>query len=347
MAKTLRIGLIGAGGIAQPHMAAWQKCPDTKVVAITDISKKARQTTAESFDVPPDNLFEDYKQMLKKVELDAVDICTPNAVHKPPAIAAFRAGCHVLVEKPVATSARECEQMIEAGQEADRLLMVAQVMRYGRDAQIMKSWVDAGLVGDIYWARATYLRARGVPAWGSFIDNELSGGGPCYDIGVHVLDLCLYLMGFPQPVTVSAGTYLELANKPSLMRHSPKKYTVPEDFAVALIRFANGATVSLEASWALNISSPNYTNLVAAGTKGGIQSNPLTLVQEQHGMLTTTTPQITPWDEIELFEEEIAAFARAIRTGGPSPVPGEQALITQRILDGVYKSGQKGKEVKV
>jgi len=149
MAKTLRVGLIGAGGIAQVHMAAWQKCPDTKVVALTDISKKARQTTAETFGVPPDNLFEDYKQMLKQVELDAVDICTPNAVHKPPAIAAFRAGCHVLVEKPVAISARECEQMIEAGQQADRLLMVAQIMRYGRDAQIMKSWVDAGLIGDI------------------------------------------------------------------------------------------------------------------------------------------------------------------------------------------------------
>ena len=116
---------------------------------------------------------------------------------------------------------------------------------------------------------------------------------------------------------------------------------------MAFIRFANGATISLEASWALNVCSPHYTNLLAAGTKGGIQRNPLTLVQEQGGMLTTTTPQITPWDEIEPFEEEIAAFAQAIRTGGPSPVPGEQALITQRILDGVYKSGQKGKEVKV
>lgn len=345
MAKMLRIGLIGAGGIAQTHMAAWQNCPDAEVVAICDVKKAPRVNTANRFGISQDNLFAGYKKMLEQVELDAVDICTPNAVHKPPTIAAFKAGCHVLVEKPVAISARQCEQMIEAGHKADRLLMVAQVMRFYPETMAMKRWVDEGLLGDIYWAKAMYLRPRGTPPWGAFIDKEMSGGGPCYDLGVHPLDLCLYLMGFPEPVAVSAGTYLEISDKPSLMHHDPKKYTVPEDFAVALIRLANGATISLEVSWALNIPQ-HFDNCILVGDKGGMQQNPLTLVQEHSGMLINSTPQINPWEGIKPFEEEIRRFVQAIRSGGPSPVPGEQALITQRILDGVYKSGEKGKEVK-
>ncbi len=346
MAQTLRVGLIGAGGIAQSHMAAWQKCPGAEVVAICDIKKAPRVNTANRFGVSPDNLFAGYRKMLEQVELDAVDICTPNAVHRAPALAAFQAGCHVLVEKPVAISARQCEQMIEAGYDANRLLMVAQVMRFQPTSFAMKRWVDEGLIGDIYWAKAMYLRPRGTPKWGSFIDEKMSGGGPCYDIGVHVLDLCLYLMGFPEPVTVSAGTYLEISNRPSLMGHDPSKYTVPEDFAVALIRLATGATISLEVSWALNIPQ-HLGNCILVGDKGGMQQNPPTLVQERSGMLINSTPQVNPWADVNGFEEEIRRFVQAIRNGEPSPVPGEQALITQRILDGVYKSGQKGKEVKV
>ena len=347
MPKELRVGLIGAGGIAQTHMKAWQKRDDAAVVAICDIRKQARESTGQKYGVPAEMLYEDYKQMLSDVELDAVDICTPNAVHMPPTLAAFKAGCHVLVEKPVAISARQCERMINAGHEAGKLLMVAQVMRFSLDSLAMRRWVDEGLLGDIYWARASLLRPRGTPAWGSFIDMEQSGGGPIYDIGVHVLDLCLHLMGFPEPVSVSASTYLGISDKPSLMAHDPKKYTVPEDFAVALIRFANGATISLEASWALNIPAPTH-NCLLAGDKGGMQNNPLTLVQEQSGMLMNITPEVNPYRSgPQNFDMEIGLFVEAIRTGGPSPVPGEEALITQRILDAVYKSGQRGKEAKV
>lgn len=346
MSKKLRIGLIGVGGIAQVHMNAWQKCDDAEVVAICDIHKRARETTGQKYDVPREMLYEDYKQMLRGVELDAVDICTPNAMHMPPSLAAFKAGCHVLVEKPVATSARQCQRMIQAGHEADRLLMVGQVMRFAPPSLTMKRWVDEGLIGDIYWARASYLRDRGTPASGSFIDMKQSGGGPIYDVGVHVLDLCLHLMGFPVPVSVSAGTYVGISNKPSLMAHNPKKYTVPEDFAVALVRFANGATLSLEAGWALNIPGPS-PNCLLVGDKGGMQSNPLTLIQEHSGMLMNSTPQVNPYSEVQGFEMEIGLFVEAIRKGGPSPVPGEQALTTQRILDAVYKSGRQDKEVKV
>ena len=348
MTKKLRVALIGAGGIAQAHMGGWEENENAEVVAICDIKRKAREDTAKRWDVAKNTLFDDYEKMLEKVELDVVDICTPNACHKLLGTAGFEAGCHVLVEKPVAISADECREMIEAGKEADRLLMVAQVMRFSVEAQTLRTWVDAGLVGDIYWGQCSCLRARGVPSWGEFIDAQASGGGPCYDLGVHVLDLALYLMDFPEPVSVSAATYLEIADKPSLMKHDPAKYTVPEDMAAGFIRFANGASISLQTSWALNVTeAATGHNVILCGDKAGLQYSPPTLIHEENGMLLNSTPQV-PLDVPEDgFVAEIAAFVEAIRRDKPSPVPGEQALITQRILDGIYASGQAGEEVKV
>lgn len=346
MAKPLRVGMIGVGAIAQAHLTAWQKNPDTEIVAVSDLSAAAVKKNLETWGVDPANGFTDYRKMLDSVQLDIVDVCTPNSAHAAPSIAALQAGCHVIVEKPVAVSARQVEQMIEAGKQAKKLLMVAQVMRFGREGQICKSWVDQGLAGELYWGRAEYLRRRGVPAWGAFINKEASAGGPCYDIGVHVLDMALHLMGFPKPATVSAGTYLKIAKRPSLMKHDPKKYTVPEDFAVALVRFEDGRTLSLGASWALNLRE-ELNQVMVCGTQGAVYLWPPTLVTESHGILSNSTAEVSAFDGADGFYNECAAFAAAIRSGGPSPVPGEQALITQRILDAVYKSGEKQREVKV
>ncbi len=347
MAKKLRVGIVGVGGIAQGcHIPGWQNVEDAEIVAAADIRKQALAAGGELAGIPKDRLYTDYNKMLREVEMDIVDVCTPNCVHKAPTMAAFKRGCHVIVEKPITTSVANAKQMIAAGKQARKLLMVAQSMRFGEDALIMKRWVDEGLVGDIYWGRASYLRPRGVPAWGTFISKELSAGGPAYDLAVHILDLCMWLMGHPEPVSVSANIYLEISNKPSLMTHNPKKFTVPDELAVGFIRFANGASLTLETSWAINSTQPN-NGVFLAGTKGGIQNNPPTLVREEAGMLTDTTVQVSPDRGIASHHEEIRQFAEAIRKGKPSPVPGEQALITQRILDGIYKSSERGKEVKV
>jgi len=347
MAKKLRVGFVGSGGIAQgAHFPGWQALADCEIVAVADVNPATAKAAAAKAGLPENMAFTDYNDMLSKVELDIVDVCTPNCYHKDPVIAGFKAGCHVICEKPISVSAKDAEQMVAAGHAAKKLFMVAQSMRFTDSSLAMKDWVDAGYLGEVYWARASMLRPRGVPAWGAFIVKEMSAGGPCYDIGVHILDLCLHLMGHPEPVSVSANTWLELADKPSLMKHDPKKYTVPEDFAAGFIRFANGAAISLETSWAIN--APEGTNNVfLAGTKGGMQSNPLTLVREQDGMLVNCTPQINPYARIASHSEEIRRFVAAIKSGGPSPVPGEQALMTQRILDAIYKSGEKGKEIKL
>ncbi len=349
MADKLRVGLIGAGAVSSWHMRGWTELANPDIVAIADVSQPARESTAAEFAVDKNALYEDYREMLDKVELDAVDICVPNAFHRDCTVAAFEAGCHVLVEKPIAISAAQAEEMIAAGHEAGKLLMVAQVMRYRWDGATMVAWADAGSLGEVYWGRLSHHRARGVPDMKSFLDPSLCGGGPVYDLGVHLLDLALRCMGFPEPATVSAATYLALANRPSVMAHDPKDYGNPEEMAGAFIRFKNGASLWLETSWALNVADEwcDDRQMLLCGTEGGLQLFPPTLIREQQQMLVNATPQVQIAVDDNPYKEEIIRFVEAIRRNKPSPVPGEEALITQRILDAIYESGRIGKEVEL
>ncbi|MCD6351045.1 MAG: Gfo/Idh/MocA family oxidoreductase [Armatimonadetes bacterium] len=358
MAKTYKLGVVGTGGIFRgAHVPGWVKLPEVEFSAIADVSESALAACAEELktkygiEIPPERQYTDYRKMLRdveagKLEMDLLDVCTPNCYHMDPTVRGLLAGCHVIVEKPMATSAKEAEKMIAASEKSGKMLMIAQSFRFTPSALLMKDMVASGALGDPYFAECVMLRPRGVPAWGAFIVKEASAGGPVYDLGVHILDLALHLLDFPDPVSVCAGVYLGISNKPSVMKHDPKRYTVPEDFAVASIRLANGIIIDLKTSWALNI--PGHEGQVrVCGDKGGVQLEPLTLVREEFGALLNTTVQVNPYDGIQSHQEEIRRFVEAIKAGKPSPVPGEQALKTQKILDAIYKSGQLGREVKI
>ncbi|MCE5240569.1 Gfo/Idh/MocA family oxidoreductase [bacterium] len=348
MAK-LRVGFVGAGGIARgAHLPAYQALSnECEVVAAADVAPQVLETFAGAAGLDAKHCYSDYRDMLAKEKLDMVSICTPNSWHCQPTLDAFAAGLHVLCEKPIAISAAQAREMIAAGHKAKKLFMVGQTLRFIRAGAMMKEWVNEGVIGDIYWARAQYIRNRGIPGRLGFVSKELSQGGPIYDIGVHVLDLALWLMDFPEPVSVSAGVYNKLASKKSpLNPFAPKQYTVPDDSSFSLIRFANGATISLECSWALNIPQ-TAMNVTVCGEKGGCQYEPLAMVTERSGRLDRVQPEIYKFPEPGGHHGEVRDFIDAIRKDKPSPVPGEQALITQRILDAIYKSGEKGKEVKV
>lgn len=348
MPRKLRVGFIGAGGIAGGlHLPGYQALNNVELVAAADVDPATLNSFCDRAGIGPQGRFTDYKEMLAKAELDAVSVCTPNALHAPATIDAFAAGCHVLVEKPMAISADWARKMIEAAKQAGRILMVGQTLRFSSGAKQMKAWVDRGELGDIYFGRAQYLRVRGAPGRPGFIKKELAQGGPIYDIGVHALDLALWLMGFPEPVTASAGVYNKLCRvKSPLHSYQVEDYTVPEDAAFSLIRFKNGATVILECSWELNLVSGVH-NVVVCGDKGGCQLEPTQLVRERHGVLEKVSNELHPWGDSGWGMEEVAMFVDAIVKKKPSPVPGEEALITQRILDAIYKSGEEGREVPV
>jgi len=225
--------------------------------------------------------------------------------------------------------------------------------RFSGAARFMKAFIDSGNMGDIYYARAQALRRRGVPSWGVFIDKEKQGGGPLIDIGVHVLDFTLYLMGYPKPVSASGKTWNELGKNPDLFNafgnYDRAKFKV-EDFAVGMIKFDNDAVVVLESSFMGNLEDgPIQTQLF--GTKAGAMvkasgDDPIKIFSERDHQLFDMVPRNIPKVESP-HVEEVRAFVSAIRDRKPSPVPGEQGLALNAIFDALYKSSGSGREVKV
>jgi len=346
--KKLKIGLIGSGGIAQGlHMPAYAHFSDLcEMVAVCDVRLDVAKSCAEKYGIKM--VTDDYRELLANKEIDAVSVTTPNKWHMQPTIDALRAGKHVLCEKPLAMNGDEARAMCRAAKETGKILMVALPNRFNGPARFLKDYIDAGKMGDIYYARAWALRRRGVPGWGVFIDKEQQGGGPLIDIGVHILDYTLFFMGYPKPVSASGKTWDYLGKNPNLTNnmgdYDRSKFTV-EDFAVGLIRFENGAVVTLESSFMANIEGdPFQTQLM--GTKSGALVSPwgnhVRIFTEDNKQLFDLEPKNVP--QLNGGQGEVEAFLRAILEKKPSPVPGEHGLILNAIFDAIYKSSETGRE---
>lgn len=350
MSRKLKIGVIGTGGIAHAcHLPGYASVPDLcEIVAVCDIKPDVAKKTAEKYGVA--KVCTDFNDIVNDPEIDAVTVSTPNIVHHDPTIACLKAGKHVLCEKPLAMNAQEAREMCAAARDAKKILMVGLQSRFGGAGQFMKQYIDAGHMGDIYYARAQALRRRGVPGWGVFIDKAQQGGGPLVDIGVHILDFTLYLMGYPKPVSVFGKTWDMLGKNPNLYNswgdYDHSKFTV-EDFAVGMIKFDNGAVINLESSFMGNMEGdPMQTQLY--GTKAGaivrvLGDDPVKIFTEQNKQLFTMTPENLPVVESSHILE-VQSFVRAIHAGDPSPVPGECGLILNSIFDAIYKSSETGRE---
>jgi predicted dehydrogenase len=352
VATTLKVGVIGVGGIARTHMPGWAASEHAEVVAGSDINTVAleewgRQHVVNKLSPDPADLFRD-------PDIDIIDICTPSNYHASQAIAALEAGKHVICEKPLAPTPGDIQRMIAARDAAGKLLMTAQHFRFKGISQAMKREIDQGILGDIYHARSWMLRRNGYIPSPSFVLKQHSGGGPCIDIGVHVLDLTLWLMGNPRPVAVSGVAKAPLAHLEGQFAawrggaDAPKEWDV-EDFAAAFVRFENGATLMLEVSWLLHHDTEvEDMQMWLYGTQGGchwpkgefLSSNYVTKQLDNRTIKLTRDP-------MEPHAQECVEFARAVAEGQPSPVPAEQSLQVLAILDGIYRSQQEGKEVPI
>ncbi|MEU7865143.1 Gfo/Idh/MocA family oxidoreductase, partial [Nonomuraea sp. NPDC049141] len=288
-------------------------------------------------------------------EIDAVSICTWNDSHAEIATAALDAGKHVLVEKPLSRTAGETEALVEAVERSGRHLEVGFVRRFGANAKVLKSFVDSGLLGDVYHARATNIRRLGNPG-GWFADHKRSGGGPLIDIGVHVLDLCWYFMGTPRAVTVSAVTHARLGNRAnvtSLSRYKVADYDPTrsdvEDFAAAFIRFDNGASLTLETSYSLH-ALEDRLEVAVFGERGGAELEPqLRIATEMHDTVLNVGPQIDhlSFDFAEGFANEIAHFVALCLGEAEQVAPVSHGTEIMRMLDGIYESARAGHEIRL
>lgn len=350
MAKKLKIGLIGTGGICTAaHIPGYQSIPDEcELVWACDIKEDVLNEVADKHGIPKRTL--DYKDILNDPEVDAVSVATPNQVHRQPTIDALRAGKHVLCEKPLAMDGDEAREMCKVAKGTGKMLQVGLNMRFSGPAQFMKDYIAGGNMGDVYFARAQALRRRGVPAWGVFIDKEKQGGGPLIDIGVHILDLTLFMMGYPKPVSASGKIWNTLGTDPKLFNfwgdYDRDKFTV-EDMAVGFIRFEDGQVISLESSFMANIKEETFQTELMGTESGAVVrawgEDSIQIHTEKDRQLFDMKPRNVP-DVKSSHTAEVQAFVKAIQNGDKSPVPGENGLILNAVFDALYKSSETGVE---
>lgn len=356
MAKKLKVAVIGVGGIARLHMPGWEASEHAEVVAGADIDPVLLAEWGVKHNVK--SLTTDVNEILRDPQIDIVDLCVPNMHHAPLAIAALDAGKHVLCEKPLAPTPDAIKQMIAARDRSGKLLMTAQHFRFVGVSQAMKKEIALGALGEIYHARSWMLRRAYMVPRTSFTTKAQAGGGPCIDIGVHVLDLTLWLMGSPRPVAVSGVAKQTLANRKPLFSTWNFHRNLPmpsgaqfdvEDFAAAFIRFENGATLMLEVSWFMHHDTEvEDMQIWLYGTDGGCHWPKAEFLSTNYETRQFYNRQLKLMqDPMEPHALECVEFARAVAEGAPSPVPPEESLYVLEILDATYRSQREGREVTI
>ena len=344
--ERIRVGVIGLR-MGRNHVAEYQAHPGAEVVAVADLDEDRLHEIGDSYGVAARYL--SGEQMLEAEELDVVSIAVPNTFHLPLTIAAMDAGCHVLCEKPMAMNASQGREMLAAAERTGKRLMINFSYRFSEASMALKRQVDAGVLGDIYFARTVWHRRRGVPWFGRwFSQKALSGGGPLIDLGVHRLDLALWLMGYPRPVWVMASTYDHLGRAMAAERGIG--YDV-EDLAVALVKFDSGATLELEVSWAANISERELMITRLFGTKGGLVQRNVDQTYEFEAEIFVEAGGSQFDTKLRPSAGEMPGamhhFVDAIVGGVPHIATGQEGLVVMEILDAIYRSAEEGRPLNV
>ena len=353
MADKLKAGVIGLG-VGARHINSYLIHPDVEVIAIASRSEDPRSAKiAETFPAFKGKVYEDGMEMLAKEKLDIVSVCVPNFLHKDLTIAALESGANVLCEKPMALNAADAQEMVDAAKRTGKKLGINFSYRFRYQSQAMKDLIDSGIAGDIYYGRSVWLRRRGIPGLAKeghgnwFFDKSKSGGGPLIDLGVHRLDLALWLMGYPEPEWVLASTYNHLGTE--IAGAAGKTYGV-EDFATAMVKFRNGATLQLDASWAANIKEKDQISTRLLGRKGGVyQYN----TDEHYGFETEYYCEVAgkQYDGKLHGTGEVpdpyTSFVNAVRDNTEYLVRPEEGVTVMKLLDAIYLSAQDGVPVKI
>ena len=352
MKPKVKVGIVGLGAIGKVHADAYAHCPDAEITALCDMDAKRLAEVSEKYQVK--TRFTDYQDLLK-TDVAAISICVGNHLHRDVAVAALRAGKHILLEKPMAMHTGQAADIIAAQKKARKVVQIGMVNRQKPEVQLIREAVQSGRLGSIYHMRAVLIRRRGIPGLGGwFTTKAVSGGGPLIDLGVHWFDLCMYLSGQWHPTRVSAMTYAKFganmrAYKYISMWAGPPNYNGVcdvEDYATGLVRFGRKATLSFEIAWAANVEASSYIELM--GDKGGVRTmdgKPLKILTEYEGRLADITPQFNA--NISPFHVQASKFLAACRGECSPAATADEGLIVMRLIDGVYKSAKSGQEVKL
>ncbi len=360
--EKFRVGIIGCGWIAGAHLNSLLKQDDVEVVAGCDlIPGKAAKFFADHGVEGVKTDYKDHLEMLadKSLNLDAVNICTYNRQHANCAIDALNAGLHVMLEKPMCVTTEEAIEIMRAEKKSGKVLSIGFQPRMDPNMKKIKQIVDSGVLGKIYYIQTGGGRRRGIPTpFGTtFIEDRTAGLGALGDIGCYSLDLVLNAIGYPKPLTVSGYKSAYFGTRPDYYPTHPEYADLFEvdDFAAAFIRLEGGIVLDFRIAWAMNMDTPGDT--IIMGTKASLRvpstecwngtlDEPLKIYHEVAGSsVETVIPKIKT--DFDLFDKKIRTFVDACKNDTTAPVPSSQILYNQAILDGICKSAELGREIKI
>lgn len=357
MSKTLKIGIIGCGGIANgKHMPSLKKQKQAEMVAFCDIIPERAEQAAADFGAEGAKVYTDFRELLKDGGLDVIHVCTPNDSHAEITIASLEAGKHVMCEKPMAKTAAQAKDMLDAAKRTGKKLTIGYQNRFRNDSLYLKEMCENGELGDVYFGKALAVRRRAVPTWGVFLDEEKQGGGPLIDIGTHALDLTLWLMDNYKPKSVMGSTFHKLGGRENAANAfgpwDPKEFKV-EDSAFGFITMSNGATIVLESSWALNVVETGEAKTILAGTEGGadmkdglrINGEKMSRLYETKVDLSAGGVAFYSGSSENEADREARLWIEAVLEDKEPVVKPEQAYVVTQVLEAIYESAKTGKAV--
>jgi predicted dehydrogenase len=356
MSKVFNVGIIGCGWIAlDKHIPSMMKQPDAKIAALCDVKVERAAAAAKQFGLTETAIYGDYKELLADKSIDIVHICTPNPLHCDMTVEAFKAGKHVLCEKPLATTAADAQRMIDAAKKAGKKLTVGYQWRYRQEALYIKNLCDKGYLGEIYYAKAHATRYRATPTWGEYIGGN-NGGGVLIDGAPHALDLTLWAMNNYKPKSVKANIYNKMAAHPegNIWEEWKVEDFKVEDSGFAIVTMENGATIYVEASWLINMVGQGDMKTTLCGTeagvdmfnKGGVRINRILngkpIVIEPDMEIPAPPGVILP---LSPPDREAREWLDCIKNDTEPFIKAEEALVVTQIIEGIYESARTGKEI--
>lgn len=360
MKNQVKIGIIGTGGIARAYARAYREIPEAAIVGLCDIVPGKADDYGEVQGFTDAKTFVDYREMLDKLDLDAVSVSTPNVSHSFITVDALQAGLHVLCEKPMSVTLEEAVDMAKAAKKAKKILSIGFQPRYDRNMQNIRKLVQSGVLGDIYYVETGGGRRRGIPGK-SFIKKDEAGFGAIADIGCYSLDMALNALGYPKPLSVTAHSSDFFGRSPKYAGNwNPKEFEV-EDFGTAFVRLEGGIVLYFKISWAMHLDSMGATFFL--GKDGGLKCTPastgnwggawdgsvgsITLYHDLEGHQTESPIPIQQGEQRNLFTDKVRDFVLNVQNNGAAPIPGEQIVRNQAVIDGILRSAQSGREVSI
>jgi predicted dehydrogenase len=355
MSSTMRIGIIGSGGIARAHARAYKEIEGVDVVAVSDVVEGKAGGFIDELELHGAAAFTDHLQALAESHLDGVSVCTPNIAHHRVSVDALNAGVHVLTEKPMAVTLDQAVEMEQTARRTGKILTIGFQPRYDPNMVMLKELIQSGVLGKIYYVETGGGRRRGMPG-GTFIRTDLAGAGALADIGCYSIDMAMNSLGHPKPLTVSATASNHFGTSPKY--HREASLFQVEDFGAALIRLEGEITLNFKISWAMHMDTLGATTFL--GTDAGLKVTPagsgpwsgvwdggvgsVTMYHDMQGMHVETHIPVKQ-HSVKIFNEKVKDFVGAIREGRPAPIPGGQIVRNQAIIDGILRSAASGREV--